>query len=147
MKNKIVGYTCGSFDLFHIGHLNILKKAKKQCDYLIVGINSDETMLRCKGKLPIIPYTEREQIIKSIKYVDKVIKVEVPAKCAKGNDWQIRLESDVLFSGDDHKNEPDWDELKRLKKNNNTRLVFFSYTKTTSSTLIRKVLEDKVNDG
>lgn len=143
MENKIIGYTCGSFDLFHIGHLNILKKAKSMCDYLIVGINSDETMLKCKGKLPVIPYPEREQIIKSIKYVDKVIKVEVPTKCAKGSDWQIRIESDILFSGDDHKNEPDWNELKQIKEKNGTRLIFFPYTKTTSSTLIRKVLEEK----
>ena len=69
----IIGYTTGVFDMFHIGHLNILRSAKERCDYLIVGLNSDETMLRCKNKLPIIPYAERKQILESIKYVDEVV--------------------------------------------------------------------------
>lgn len=146
MKNKIVGYTCGSFDLFHIGHLNILKKAKKQCDYLIVGLNSDETMLRCKNKLPIIPFTERKQILESIKYVDEVIKVECPQKDTKADDWKYRLSADIVFSGDDHSSSPEWKELIAYKKKHGGKVVFFPYTKSTSSTLIRKVLEDTLTN-
>lgn len=137
---KIIGYTVGSFDLFHIGHLNILKKAKENCDYLIVGINSDETMLRCKNKLPVIPYEERKEILEAIKYVDETVKVECPQKGAKADDWEIRLKSDIVFSGDDHRNSPEWQELINYKKIHGGRVIFFPYTKTTSSTLIRKVL-------
>lgn len=73
MTKKIIGYTTGVFDLFHIGHLNILKKAKLNCDYLIVGITTDELSELSKGKRPIIPFEERMEIISSIKYVDKVV--------------------------------------------------------------------------
>ena len=141
---KKVGYTCGSFDLFHIGHLNILKKAKEQCDYLIVGLNSDETMKRCKNKLPVIPYDERKAILEAIRYVDEVIKVECPGKDQKASDWEKRLEADVVFSGDDHSESPEWKELIDYKKIHGGEVVFFPYTKTTSSTLIRQVLEKRV---
>lgn len=143
-KNKIIGYTCGSFDLFHIGHLNILKQAKKQCDYLIVGVNSDETMYRCKNKWPVISFDERRQILEAIKYVDKVIKVECAGPGQKADDWQQRLDADVVFSGDDHVNGNEWLELQRYKKQHGGKVVFFPYTNTTSSTLIRKILEDRV---
>lgn len=141
MDKKIIGYTCGTFDLFHIGHLNILRKAKSQCDYLIVGINSDETVQKVKNKTPIIGFNERREIIESIKYVDEVIKVDIDSPFSKGSDWQTRIECDVLFSGDDHINDPDWKELKALKEKNGTKIVFFSYTKSTSSTIIRNILE------
>lgn len=144
-NKKIIGYTCGSFDLFHVGHLNVLKKAKKQCDYLIIGLNSDETMLRCKNKLPVIPYNERKEILEAIRYVDKVIKVECPRQNAKADDWQQRLDADIVFSGDDHCESPEWQELIQYKKTHGGKVVFFPYTKTTSSTLIRKILEDRQN--
>ena len=146
MENKkILGYTVGSFDLFHVGHLNILKKAKEHCDYLIVGLNSDETMLRCKNKLPVIPYEERKEILEAIRYVDEVIKVECPQKDSKADDWDMRLKADVVFSGDDHKDSPEWVELMEYKKNNGGKVMFFPYTKTTSSTLIRKILLEKLD--
>lgn len=142
--DKIVGYTCGSFDLFHIGHLNILKKAKRQCDFLIVGLNSDETMQRVKNKMPIIEYKERKKILEAIRYVDKVIKVECLKAGDKADDWEIRKKADVVFSGDDHINEAEWQELIKYKQKYGGKVVFFPYTKTTSSSLIRKVLEEKV---
>ena len=141
MNKKIIGYTCGSFDLFHIGHLNILKKAKKQCDYLIVGLNSDETMIRCKNKAPIIPFSERKQILEAIKYVDEVIKVECQQKDSKADDWNYRLSANIVFSGDDHSSSPEWQELIKYKAQHGGKVVFFPYTKSTSSTLIRKTLE------
>lgn len=139
-NKKIIGYTVGSFDLFHIGHLNILKKAKEHCDYLIVGINSDETIQRCKNKLPVIPFEERKEILEALKYVDKTIKVECLQKNTKADDWKIRLKSDIVFSGDDHKDSPEWQELIEYKKVHGGKVMFFPYTKTTSSTLIRKTL-------
>ena len=144
MKKKIIGYTLGSFDLFHIGHLNILKKAKEQCDYLIVGINSDETIMALKNKVPIIPFDERCEIVRAIKYVDEVIRVDVPAKYQNGTDYNIRRSADIVFSGDDHKDDPDWQELIKYKETHGGKVVMFPYTKTTSSTIIREVLNERV---
>ena len=73
MKKYKIGYTTGVFDMFHIGHLNILKRAKEECEYLIVGVSTDELVESYKGKTPIISYEERKKIIESIKYVDKVV--------------------------------------------------------------------------
>ena len=72
MKKYKVGYTTGVYDMFHIGHLNILKRAKEQCDYLIVGVSTDELVEDYKHKKPIIPFDERFAIVEAIKYVDKV---------------------------------------------------------------------------
>ncbi len=147
-NHKTIGYTCGSFDLFHIGHLNILKRAKENCDYLIVGLNSDETMLRCKNKLPVIPFNERKQILEAIRYVDKVIKVECLKPNSKADDWDTRLKADIVIASDECINHPEWQELAKLKQNSNSgKILFFPYTKTTSSTLIRKLLQDKLIDN
>lgn len=144
MDKKIIGYTVGSFDMFHIGHLNILKKAKERCDYLIVGVNSDETIERCKNKKSVIPFSERKEILESIKYVDEVIKVECLGTGMKADDWNIRISADVVFSGDDHKSSPEWIELAKYKKEKGGEVVFFNYTKSTSSTLLRKNLLDRL---
>lgn len=134
-KKKIIGYTTGVFDLFHIGHLNIIKKAKKKCDYLIVAISSDELCFKLKKKKPVIPFEERIEIIKSIKFVDRVV-------IEKKNDKLEALKRykfDIIFKGNDHKNSKNWliwhDEFKKKK----IKVVFFNYTKNTSSTLIKNV--------
>src|SRR5699024_10734653 len=99
MKDKIIGYATGVFDLFHIGHLNILKKAKENCDYLIVGVTTDEITFEMKKSLPIIPFDERLEIVKSIKYVDKAIaKNDIDNIQA----WK-QLQFNVFFKGDDWK--------------------------------------------
>lgn len=139
-KKKIIGYTTGVFDMFHIGHLNILKRAKEQCDYLIVGVSTDELCKSYKKKEPIIPYEERKAIIEAIKYVDEVVPQTDRDKFAA---WQ-RIGFDIMFVGDDWKNSPLFTELEKKFKNVGVKIVFFPYTKTTSSTILREKL-DKIS--
>lgn len=136
-KKKIIGYTTGVFDMFHIGHLNILKRAKEQCDYLIVGVSTDELCKSYKKKDPIIPYEERKDIIEAIKYVDKVVPQTDRNKFAA---WE-RIKFDVMFVGDDWKNSPLFTELENKFKDVGVKIVFFPYTKTTSSTILREKLD------
>ncbi len=136
-KKKIIGYTTGVFDMFHIGHLNILKRAKEQCDYLIVGVSTDELCKSYKKKEPIIPYEERKAIIEAIKYVDEVVPQTDRDKFAA---WQ-RIGFDIMFVGDDWKNSPLFTELEKKIKNVGVKIVFFPYTKTTSSTILREKLD------
>lgn len=136
-KKRIVGYTTGVFDMFHIGHLNILKRAKEQCDYLIVGVSTDELCKSYKKKEPIIPYEERKAIIEAIKYVDEVIPQTDRNKFAA---WQ-RIGFDIMFVGDDWKNSPLFTELEKKFKDVGVKIVFFPYTKTTSSTILREKLD------
>jgi glycerol-3-phosphate cytidylyltransferase len=120
----IVGYTAGVYDLFHIGHLNLLRNAKALCDKLIVGVSTDE-LVAYKFKKPVIPFHERIEIVRSIKYVDAAIPQE---------------DLDNLFVGDDWFQDPRWQELEEKFKNVGVRIVYFPYTKGTSSTLINEVL-------
>lgn len=136
-KKKIIGYTTGVFDMFHIGHLNILKRAKEQCDYLIVGVSTDELCKSYKKKEPIIPYEERKAIIEAIKYVDEVVPQIDRDKFAA---WQ-RIGFDIMFVGDDWKNSPLFTELEKKFKDVGVKIVFFPYTKTTSSTILREKLD------
>jgi len=136
MSDKIIGYTTGVFDLFHIGHLNILKRAKEQCDVLIVGVTTDEVTMEMKGKKPIIPFEERFEIVNSIKYVNSVV-----AKSTVDNieSWE-ELRFDVYFKGDDWKGT---DKGRMLEKDFGifgVEIKYFPYTKGTSSTKLRKVL-------
>ena len=136
-KKKVIGYTTGVFDMFHIGHLNILKRAKEQCDYLIVGVSTDELCKSYKKKEPIIPYEERKAIIEAIKYVDKVVPQTDRNKFAA---WE-RIKFDVMFVGDDWKNSPLFTELENKFNDVGVKIVFFPYTKTTSSTILREKLD------
>ncbi len=132
-----IGYTSGVFDLFHIGHLNILKKAKKNCDYLIVAVTNDSLTLKLKNKKPVIPFKERFEIVKSIKFVDKVVEEKVDDKLLAKKKYKF----DIIFKGDDWKNSKKWKVLKREFKKMNTKVLFLKYTKNTSSTLIKNVCE------
>lgn len=109
MKKYKVGYTTGVFDLFHVGHLNILKKAKEQCDYLIVGVSTDEIVKVYKKKKPIIPFKERFAIVGAIKYVDKVIP---QITMDKYEAWK-KLKFNVIFHGDDWKGSKMYDEIEK----------------------------------
>lgn len=134
MKKYKVGYTTGVFDLFHIGHLNILKKAKEQCECLIVGVSTDELVQNYKNKLPVIPFEERIEIVKSIKYVDKVVAQENRDKYSA---WE-NLQFDVMFVGDDWKGNKLFEELEHQFKSVGVDIVYFPYTQGTSSTILRK---------
>lgn len=137
MEKKIVGYTTGVFDMFHIGHLNILKRAKEKCDYLIVGVSTDELCESYKHKKPVIPFEERKEIIESIRYVDQVVSQLNRDKFAA---WE-KYHFDVMFVGDDWKNSPLFNELEQKFASVGVKIVFFPYTKGTSSTLLRDKLE------
>lgn len=131
----IIGYTSGVFDLFHIGHLNILKNAKGLCDKLIVGVSTDDLVLY-KNKKPIIPFEERIEIVKNIKYVDAAIAQEDMNKFKM---WE-KLKFDVMFVGDDWYSSDKWQDLDKKFREVGVRIVYFPYTKGTSSTLINQTL-------
>lgn len=136
---KIIGYTAGVFDLFHIGHLNILRNSKAMCDKLIVGITTDELSLSTKNKIPVIPYNERAEIVRSIKYVDLVIPQENLDKLEQFK----KLKFDIMFVGDDWYQNQKWKETEILFKKLGIKIIYFPYTKTTSSTLIKNMIEKK----
>lgn len=136
MKKYRVGYTTGVFDMFHIGHLNILRRAKEQCDYLIVGVSTDELVKEYKNKTPIIPFEERAEIVQSIDCVDRVIAQENRDKYAA---WR-ELKFDVMFVGDDWKGKPLFMKVEEEFKKVGVDVVYFPYTKDTSSTILREKL-------
>lgn len=136
----IVGYTAGVYDLFHIGHLNLLRNAKKYCDKLIVGVSTDE-LVRYKGKSPVIPLKERMEIVSAIKYVDEVC---IQDNLDKTKAWE-KLHYDILFVGDDWKGKSQWNEYEKFLKSKGAKVIYLPYTKTTSSTLITKTLKELVN--
>ncbi len=136
-KKYRIGYTTGVYDMFHIGHLNILKKAKELCDFLIVGVSTDETVLEYKHKLPVIPYEERAQIVSAIKYVDKVVPQTTMDKMVA---WR-QLHFDVIFHGNDWQHSPMYNEMEKRLKRVGVEFVYFPYTKGTSSTLLKEKLE------
>ncbi len=135
MSNMIVGYTSGVYDLFHIGHLNLLKNAKGMCDKLIVGVTVDK-LVEYKHKHSVIPFEERIEIVRSIQYVDAAIPQE---DLDKFKMWE-KLHFDMLFVGDDWFKSPRWEEMERKFKDVGVRVVYFPYTKGTSSTLITETL-------
>lgn len=138
MKKYKIGYTTGVFDLFHIGHLNILKRAKEQCECLIVGVSTDELVRMYKHKNPVIPFDERLAIVEAIKYVDQV----VPQTCMdKLKAWK-ELHYDVMFHGDDWKHSPMYNEYEKQFAKVGVSLVFLPHTQGTSSTEITRKLQD-----
>lgn len=135
MKKKYkVGYTTGVFDMFHIGHLNILRRAKERCEYLIVGVSTDELVESYKHKTPIICHEERIEIVKAIKYVDEVV---VQTSLDKYIAWE-KYKYDALFVGDDKKDTPMYIDLEEKFSKVGVDIIYFPYTKKISSTILRK---------
>ena len=139
-KKYKIGYVAGAFDMFHIGHLNLLRRAKERSDYLIAGVMSDEKMFDLKRKYPVIPYHERMQVVAGCRYVDRV--EELPIDRAGIMDAYNMFHFDCMFSGDDHANDPGWlAEQERLRAVGSD-IVFVSYTKEQSSTAIREKMKE-----
>lgn len=139
MKEKVIGYTTGVFDMFHIGHLNILKNAKARCDYLIVGVSTDEVVETYKNHLPIIPFEERFEIVSAIKYVDRV----VPQTTMNKMEAYDKLKFDVLFHGSDWKGSDMYNKIIEDFSKIGVDVVFLPHTEGTSSTMLREKLIDK----
>lgn len=145
MKKYKVGYIAGVFDLFHIGHLNLLKAAKEKCDYLIVGVLTDELVMHFKKNAPFIPGKERLEIVNSIKCVDKAVEVNLD-NIDKINAWKL-YKFDCLFSGDDWKGEKSWIEDTKKLNALGSNIEFFPYTKGTSSTQLKKLINKSICEG
>ena len=131
----IIGYTTGVFDLFHIGHLNLLKNAKGMCDKLIVGVTSDE-LVSYKNKKSVIPFEERMEIVRNIACVDVVVPQE---NMDKFEAWEM-LKFDIMFVGDDWAKTEKWNGIEQKFDEVGVKIVYFPYTKSTSSSLINETL-------
>ena len=141
IKKYKVGYTTGVFDMFHIGHLNILKCAKAMCDYLIVGVSTDEVVQEYKHKKPVIPFEDRLAIVEAIKYVDKAIPQTTMDKMVAYKE----LHFDALFHGSDWKDSTMYGEIEKAFSAIGVDVVFLPHTDGISSTLIRDKSDKAVN--
>lgn len=135
----ILGYTSGVYDLFHIGHLNLLRNAKAMCDKLIVGVTTDELMAEYKKKKALIPFTERCEIVRAIKYVDVVIPQPSMDKIGA---WE-RLKFNMVFVGDDWFQTEKWEQIEADFKERDVQVVYFPYTKGISSTILNQMLVER----
>lgn len=131
----VIGYTTGVFDLFHVGHLNMLKNAKSLCDKLIVGVTTDE-LVSYKHKKAVIPFDERAEIVRNIKYVDAVVPQESMDKLQA---WK-KLKFDIMFVGDDWYDTEKWKSYEEQFREVGVKIIYFPYYKGTSSTLINDTL-------
>ena len=138
-KKYHVGYLSGTFDVFHVGHVNILRRAKEQCDYLIVAVTSDEYVRNQKNKEPIIPFEERVQVLASCKYVDEV--VGVPVNYAGTIEAFQKYHFDCQFCGSDYEYDPWWLKQKEFLQSHGSDLCYLPYTEQTSSTKIRTLID------
>ncbi|RQW18719.1 glycerol-3-phosphate cytidylyltransferase [Bacillus sp. C1-1] len=132
--SNIIGYTTGVFDMFHIGHLNILRKAREESDYLIVGVTSDELVKLRKDKYPVIPLEERMEIISHIDYVDQVV---IQDTMDKFKAWEL-YKFNKMFVGDDWKGSPKWNKIEKDFLNIGVEIKYFPYTKHISSSKLRE---------
>lgn len=137
-KHYKVGYTDGVYDLFHVGHLNMIETARKQCEYLIVGVHSDEIVNQYKHRYPIIAEAERARIIGSIKGVDKVVINDVRDKLT----LLERYHFNVVFIGDDWKGTDRWNNFEKILGERNVDVVYVPYTRGISTTDIKKRILD-----
>lgn len=137
--NKIIGYTTGVFDMFHIGHLNILEKAKSMCDYLIVGVSTDELVMKEKHKKPVIPFEQRVRIVSAIRYVDRVIPQVDKNKMGAWEENQF----DIMFVGSDWQGTDVWNEYERQFKDLGVTIKYLPHTDGISSTLLAEALHIK----
>lgn len=136
-----IGYAPGAYDLFHVGHLNVLRQAKARCDYLVAGVVSDEMCELTKGRRPVIPLVERMDIVGSIEFVDEVYAETTPEKL---NSWR-ELHFTHIFKGDDWQGTAKGDKLESDFAAFGVEVVYFPYTVHTSSTLLRRALDSIID--
>ena len=141
-KKYHVGYISGVFDLFHIGHLNMFRRAKEQCDYLIVGVVTDEGVRKLKKVEPFVPFAERIEMVRSCRYVDEA--VEIPLQYHDTTEAYKLYQFDCQFSGSDYSNDPSWERNKAFLEQNGSAMVFFPYTESTSSSKIKALIERRL---
>tara|TARA_Y100000385_G_C13026838_1_gene608807 strand:+ start:728 stop:1162 length:435 start_codon:yes stop_codon:yes gene_type:complete len=140
VKKKIIGYTAGVYDLFHVGHLNLLRNASNLCDKLIVGVSTDE-LVSYKNKKAVIPHNERMEIVRNIKGVDAVVPQE---NMDKFKMWEL-LKFDIMFVGDDWYGTEKWNKIEAKFEEVGVKIIYFPYTKGISSTKINNLLNDLRN--
>lgn len=138
-KKYKIGYTTGVFDMFHIGHLNILKRAKEQCEYLIVGVSTDELCIKRKNKRPIICEEDRVEIVKSIKYVDEVVRQKDMNKLSAVKKYNVN----AVFVGSDWKGTPTWNKYEEEFQEYGCAVIYLNHTDGISSTILR----ERLNNG
>lgn len=138
-SSTVIGYLSGTFDLFHVGHLNLIRRAKAQCDYLIVGVHPDASH---KNKQTFIPFEERKAVVGAVKYVDKVV-----TSCPEDDEaWRLH-HYDKLFVGSDYKGTPRFTRYEEYFKDKGVEIVYFPYTTTTNSTMIREKISKKAEEA
>lgn len=135
----VIGYTTGVYDMFHIGHLNILRRAKEQCDYLVVGVSTDELVQKVKNKTPIIPFADRCEIVGAVKYVDKVVPQFDKNKMAA---WE-KYHFNKMFVGSDWKGTEAWNRFEEEFKPLGVEIVYLDHTDGISSTILREIINGK----
>ena len=139
---KIIGYTTGVYDMFHIGHLNILRRAKEQCDYLIVGVSTDELVQHDKNRTPVIPYEERAAIVAAIKYVDEVVPQYNKDKFAA---WE-KYHFNKMFVGSDWQGTPQWKSFEEQLIPYGVEIVYLPHTDGISSTQLTNVIKGIIDE-
>ena len=137
-----IGYAPGIYDLFHVGHLNIFRESRQFCDHLIAGVISDDMAELAKGMVPVIPLEERLEIVEAIRYVDQAVVEDVPHKLTM---WE-RLHFDVIIKGDDWKGTDKGDKLEADFAEVGVKVAYLPYTKRTSSTMLKSILQE-ILDG
>ena len=143
-KKYKIGLLMGVFDLYHVGHLRLIQRAKEQCEYLRVAVVSDELVMHFKGFYPTIPLEERMEILRSVRYVDEV--VPILDEISRLVEWE-RRPFDCFFSGDDYSGNAYWEWERQELRKKGSDIVFFPYTKEQSSTKIRKKMKGNQNNA
>lgn len=141
-KKYKIGYTQGTFDMFHIGHLNLLRNAKKECEYLIVGVNTDELVENYKKKTPVIDEVNRLDIVNSIKFTDEALLVSTLDK----SEIHKQLQFEAIFIGDDWRGNERWKQTEDDLKKVGAEVVYLNYTKGVCSTSLRGMAEEQIEE-
>ncbi len=142
-QKKIIGYTTGVYDMFHIGHLNVIRRAKERCDYLIVGVSTDELVQKDKNKTPVIPFEERAEIVRAIKYVDQVVPQEDKNKMGAWEQYHF----DKMFVGSDWEGTPQWKKYEEEFERVGVEIVYLPHTDGISSTQLTGVIKGLLSDS